>query len=233
MKITNLSNLILAIFCLVFLNSCKNEEKQSNSSSEENTEKEQVSAENTTEEVPVVLFFGTSLTAGLGLDTAEAYPALIQKKMDSLGMDYSVVNAGLSGETTASGLNRLDWVFKQNVDILVIELGANDGLRGVSLDETRSNLEKIIKIAREKNPEVKIILAGMQIPPNMGEEYTTEFRSLFPELAKEYDLELIPFLLEGVAGDSKLNQQDGIHPTAEGQQILANNVWEVLKDDVQ
>ncbi|MFC6861182.1 arylesterase, partial [Zunongwangia atlantica 22II14-10F7] len=145
----------------------------------------------------------------------------------------SVVNAGLSGETTASGLNRLDWVFKQNVDILVIELGANDGLRGVSLDETRSNLEKIIKIAREKNPEVKIILAGMQIPPNMGEEYTTEFRSLFPELAKEYDLELIPFLLEGVAGDSKLNQQDGIHPTAEGQQILANNVWEVLKDDVQ
>lgn len=233
MKITNLSTLILAIFCLVFLNSCKNEEKQSVSASEENTEQEQVSAENTTEEVPVVLFFGTSLTAGLGLDTAEAYPALIQKKMDSLGMDYSVVNAGLSGETTASGLNRLDWVFKQNVDILVIELGANDGLRGVSLEETRSNLEEIIKIAREKNPEVKIILAGMQIPPNMGEEYTSEFRSLFPELSKEYDLELIPFLLEGVAGDPKLNQQDGIHPTAEGQQILANNVWEVLKDDVQ
>jgi len=233
MKITNLSTLILAIFCLVFLNSCKNEEKQSVSASEENTEQEQVSAENTTEEVPVVLFFGTSLTAGLGLDTAEAYPALIQKKMDSLGMDYSVVNAGLSGETTASGLNRLDWVFKQNVDILVIELGANDGLRGVSLDETRSNLEKIIKIAREKNPEVKIILAGMQIPPNMGEEYTSEFRTLFPELAKEYDLELIPFLLEGVAGNPELNQQDGIHPTAEGQQILANNVWEVLKDDVE
>ena len=233
MKITNLSTLILAIFCLVFLNSCKNEEKQSTSSSEENTAEEEVSTEITTEEVPVVLFFGTSLTAGLGLDTAEAYPALIQKKMDSLGMDYSVVNAGLSGETTASGLNRLDWVFKQNVDILVIELGANDGLRGVSLEETRSNLEEIIKIAREKNPEVKIILAGMQIPPNMGEEYTSEFRSLFPELAKEYDLELIPFLLEGVAGDPKLNQQDGIHPTAEGQQILANNVWEVLKDDVQ
>ena len=233
MKITNLSTLILAIFCLVFLNSCKNEENKSTSSSEANAVEEEVSTDNETEEVPVVLFFGTSLTAGLGLDTAEAYPALIQKKMDSLGMDYSVVNAGLSGETTASGLNRLDWVFKQNVDILVIELGANDGLRGVSLEETRSNLEEIIKIAREKNPEVKIILAGMQIPPNMGEEYTSEFRSLFPELAKEYDLELIPFLLEGVAGDPKLNQQDGIHPTAEGQQILANNVWEVLKDDVQ
>ena len=181
-----------------------------------------------------ILFgFGTSLTAGLGLDTTEAYPALIQKKMDSLGIDYSVVNAGLSGETTASGLNRLDWVFKQNVDVLVIELGANDGLRGVSLKETKSNLEKIIITAREKNPEVEIILAGMQIPPNMGEEYTSEFRSLFPDLAEEYNLELIPFLLEGVAGDPELNQQDGIHPTAEGQQILANNVWKVLKDDLQ
>lgn len=232
MKITNLSNLILAIFCLVFLNSCKNEEKQSTSSSEENIEKEQVSAENKTEEIPVVLFFGTSLTAGLGLDTTEAYPALIQKKMDSLGMDYSVVNAGLSGETTSSGLNRLDWVFKQNVDVLVIELGANDGLRGVSLKETKSNLEQIINTAREKNPEVKIILAGMQIPPNMGEEYTSEFRSLFPDLAEQYNLELIPFLLEGVAGDPKLNQEDGIHPTAEGQQILANNVWKVLKEDL-
>ena len=167
------------------------------------------------------------------MDTTEAYPALIQKKMDSLGMDYSVVNAGLSGETTASGLNRLDWVFKQNVDVLVIELGANDGLRGVSLKETKSNLEQIINTAREKNPEVKIILAGMQIPPNMGEEYTSEFRSLFPDLAEQYNLELIPFLLEGVAGDPKLNQEDGIHPTAEGQQILANNVWKVLKDDVQ
>ena len=147
-------------------------------------------------------------------------------------MDYSVVNAGLSGETTASGLNRLDWVFKQNVDVLVIELGANDGLRGVSLKETKSNLEQIINTAREKNPEVKIILAGMQIPPNMGEEYTSEFRSLFPDLAEQYNLELIPFLLEGVAGDPKLNQEDGIHPTAEGQQILANNVWKVLKEDL-
>jgi len=232
MKITNLNSLILAIFCLVFLNSCKNEEKQSPSSSEENPVEKQVSAENKKEEAPVVLFFGTSLTAGLGLDTAEAYPDLIQQKMDSLGMDYSVVNAGLSGETTASGLNRLDWVFKQNVDILVLELGANDGLRGVSLDETRKNLEQIINTAREKNPDVKIILAGMQIPPNMGEEYTSEFRSLFPDLAKEYHLDLIPFLLEGVAGDPELNQQDGIHPTAEGQQILANNVWKVLKDEL-
>lgn len=233
MKLANLNSLILVIFCLIFLNSCKNEENQSASSSEENPVEKQVSAENKKEEAPVVLFFGTSLTAGLGLDTTEAYPALIQKKMDSLGMDYSVVNAGLSGETTASGLNRLDWVFKQNVDVLVIELGANDGLRGVSLKETKSNLEQIINTAREKNPEVKIILAGMQIPPNMGEEYTSEFRSLFPDLAEQYNLELIPFLLEGVAGDPKLNQEDGIHPTAEGQQILANNVWKVLKDDVQ
>ena len=232
MKITNLSNLILAIFCLTFFNSCKNEEKQSGSSTDKVSAEEMTSEDSKAEEVPVVLFFGTSLTAGLGLDTTEAYPALIQKKMDSLGMDYSVVNAGLSGETTASGLNRLDWVFKQNVDVLVIELGANDGLRGVSLKETKSNLEQIINTAREKNPEVKIILAGMQIPPNMGEEYTSEFRSLFPDLAEQYNLELIPFLLEGVAGDPKLNQEDVIHPTAEGQQILANNVWKVLKEDL-
>ncbi|WBL21107.1 arylesterase [Zunongwangia sp. HRR-M8] len=233
MKITNLSTLILAIFCLVFLNSCKNEKKQTDPASEENTTEEVASEENNTEKAPVILFFGTSLTAGLGLDTAEAYPALIQKKIDSLHIDFEVVNAGLSGETTASGLNRLDWVLKQNVAVLVIELGANDGLRGVSLDETKSNLEEIIKIAREKNPEVKIILAGMQIPPNMGEEYTAEFRSLFPDLVREYDLKLIPFLLEGVAGNSELNQQDGIHPTAEGQQILADNVWEILKGEVQ
>ncbi|WP_417886995.1 arylesterase [Zunongwangia sp.] len=232
MKLANLSNLILAIFCLTFFNSCKNEEKQLESSTDK-VSAETASEEDKAEEVPVVLFFGTSLTAGLGLDTTEAYPALIQKKIDSLGMDYSVVNAGLSGETTASGLNRLDWVFKQNVDVLVIELGANDGLRGVLLKETKTNLEQIINTAREKNPEVKIILAGMQIPPNMGEEYTSEFRSLFPNLAKEYNLELIPFLLEGVAGDPKLNQEDGIHPTAEGQQILANNVWKVLKKDLK
>nr|WP_224489126.1 arylesterase [Robertkochia marina] len=176
-----------------------------------------------------ILFFGNSLTAGMGLDTQEAFPAVIQEKLDSLGLDYRVVNAGLSGDTTASGLNRLGWVLENPVDVFVLELGANDGLRGIPLSETRKNLQAMIDRVREKYPEATIILAGMQIPPNLGPEYTTEFRELYPELASKNNLELIPFLLEGVAGDPELNQEDGIHPTAKGQQILAGNVWEVLE----
>ena len=176
----------------------------------------------------VILFFGNSLTAGLGLEQEESFPAVIQEKIDSLGLGYKVVNAGLSGETTASGKNRIDWVLNQEVDVFVLELGANDGLRGIPVEETRRNLQEIIDIVRKKNPQTKIILAGMQIPPNMGETYTSNFREIFPELAKENDVELIPFLLENVAGNPALNQQDGIHPTAEGQEIVANNVWEVL-----
>jgi len=185
------------------------------------------------EETGVILFFGTSLTAGMGLDPNDAYPAVIQKKLDSLGLTYQVVNAGLSGETTASGINRIDWVLNQEVEIFVLELGANDGLRGIPLDETRKNLQAIIDRVRSKNPETKIILAGMQIPPNLGQEYTSEFRNIFPELAKENKLRLIPFLLEDVAGNPELNQQDGIHPTAKGQKILAGNVWEVLEREVR
>lgn len=181
------------------------------------------------DESGVILFFGTSLTAGMGLDPNDAYPAVIQKKLDSLDLPYQVVNAGLSGETTASGINRIDWVLNQEVDIFVLELGANDGLRGIPLDETRKNLQAIIDRVRSKNPETKIILAGMQIPPNMGQEYTSEFRNIFPEMAKKNNIRLIPFLLEDVAGNPELNQQDGIHPTAKGQKILAENVWEVLE----
>jgi len=178
----------------------------------------------------VILFFGNSLTAGMGLDPEEAFPAVIQSKLDSLRLDYQVVNAGLSGETTASGKNRLNWVLKQKVDIFVLELGANDGLRGIPLEETRNNLQTIIDAVRQKNPETRIILAGMQIPPNMGKEYTTEFREIFPELAQKNNAELIPFLLEDVAGIPELNQEDGIHPTTEGQKIVANNVWKILQD---
>ncbi len=177
----------------------------------------------------VILFFGNSLTAGMGLDPEEAFPAVIQSKLDSLRLDYQVVNAGLSGETTASGKNRLNWVLKQKVDIFVLELGANDGLRGIPLEETRNNLQTIIDAVRQKNPEARIILAGMQIPPNMGKEYTTEFREIFPELAQKNNAELIPFLLEDVAGIPELNQEDGIHPTTEGQKIVANNVWKILQ----
>jgi len=176
-----------------------------------------------------ILFFGNSLTAGYGLDTKESFPALIQNRLDSLNLNYTVINAGLSGETTAGGKNRLGWVLRQKVDIFVLELGANDGLRGIPLTETRSNLQMIIDTVLEKNSDTKIVLAGMQIPPNMGQEYTKQFRTIFPDLAEKNDLNLIPFLLDGVAGIPDLNLPDGIHPTAEGQKIVRENVWAVLQ----
>ena len=177
----------------------------------------------------VILFFGTSLTAGMGLQTEEAFPAVIQQKIDSLDLNYEVINAGLSGETSAAGKNRIGWVLNQKVDVFVLEIGANDGLRGVPLDETRKNLQAIVDTVISKNKDTRILIAGMQIPPNMGEAYTTGFKNIFPELAAENDLYLIPFLLEDVGGNANLNQPDGIHPTAEGQRILAANVWEVLE----
>ena len=180
-------------------------------------------------ESEIILFFGNSLTAGMGLDPEDAFPALIQGKIDSLNLGYTVINAGLSGETTAGGLNRLEWVLKQNVAIFVLELGANDGLRGTPLQETRSNLQGIIDAVLRKNPDTHIVLAGMQMPPNLGTEYTSEFRQLYPDLAENNDATLIPFLLEDVAGIPELNQPDGIHPTKEGQKIVANTVWEVLR----
>lgn len=178
----------------------------------------------------VIVFFGNSLTAGYGLDPTEAFPALIQAKIDSLGLEYEVVNAGLSGETTASGKNRVEWILKQEVDVFVLELGANDGLRGINLDETKRNLQQIIDKVREESPEAEIVLTGMQIPPNMGAEYAGKFREIFPDLAKANNVHLIPFLLDGVGGERDLNLPDGIHPNVEGHQILAENVWRVLKD---
>lgn len=177
----------------------------------------------------VILFYGNSLTAGYGIKLEEAFPALIQERLDSLGLNYTVINSGVSGETTSGGLNRLNWVLNQKVDVFVLELGANDGLRGIPLSETQQNLQAIIDLVRDKNADTQIILAGMQIPPNMGPEYTKEFRNIFPELAEKNKITLIPFLLEGVAGNPDLNLEDGIHPTAEGHQILGKNVWEVLK----
>jgi acyl-CoA thioesterase-1 len=178
----------------------------------------------------VLLFFGDSLTAGYGIELEEAFPALIQQRLDSLGLDYTVINSGLSGETTAGGLNRINWVLNQKVDVFVLELGANDGLRGIPLNQTKSNLQAIIDYVTNKNPDTQIILAGMQIPPNMGPEYTTEFRTIFPELAAENEISLIPFLLDGVAGIPDLNLEDGIHPTPEGHKIVGENVWAVLKE---
>lgn len=177
-----------------------------------------------------IVFFGDSLTAGYGLeDVNDAFPGVIQTKIDSLFLDYTVINSGVSGETTSGGKNRINWILNQKIDIFILELGANDGLRGIPLSETRKNLQAIIDAVHQKNPATKIILAGMQLPPNMGQEYTTEFKTIFPELAKKNNLYLIPFLLKDVGGVPRLNQGDGIHPTIEGQKILANNVWEVLK----
>ncbi|MEG3659168.1 arylesterase [Arenibacter palladensis] len=184
----------------------------------------------TKSESKVILFFGNSLTAGMGLDPNEAFPALIQEKIDSLQLPYKVVNAGLSGETTASGKNRLGWVLNADIEVFVLELGANDGLRGISLEETRGNLQEIIDVVQEKNPNTTIILAGMQIPPNMGQDYTSEFKDIFPDLATKNNVGLIPFLLEDVAGNPELNQPDGIHPTAEGQKIIANNIWPIIAE---
>ncbi|WP_235932897.1 arylesterase [Flagellimonas sediminis] len=199
-----------------------------------NKPKEEPATEDTDQKLEVarsygkILFFGDSLTAGYGLEVSQAFPALIQQKMDSLGLEYSVVNAGLSGETTASGKNRLGWVLEDRIEIVILELGANDGLRGIPLTETRTNLQSMVEMVREKLPNAKIILAGMKIPPNMGPAYTAEFESIFPDLASKENVSLIPFLLENVAGIPSLNQSDGIHPTIQGQKIVANNVWDIL-----
>ena len=176
-----------------------------------------------------IVFFGNSLTAGYGLDPSQAFPAIIQHKIDSLNLGYKVVNAGVSGETSSGGNSRVDWILEQPVDVFVLELGANDGLRGIPLQETRTNLQAIIDKVKAKYPKSKILVAGMQMPPNMGVQYTTEFRAIFPELAKKSNGILIPFILDGVGGEVNLNQQDGIHPTAEGHQIVAENVWRELQ----
>jgi acyl-CoA thioesterase-1 len=175
-----------------------------------------------------IVFYGNSLTAGYGVDPSEAFPALVQHKIDSLQLPYKVVNAGLSGETTAGGLGRIDWILRQPVDIFVLELGGNDGLRGIPLASTASNLQAIIDKVRQKYPQAKIILAGMQVPPNMGRKYATQFRELFQQLATKNNITLIPFLLEHVGGIPSLNQGDGIHPNPEGHKIVAENVWQVL-----
>lgn len=177
---------------------------------------------------PVVLCFGTSLTAGLGLAPARAYPALLQRRIDSAGLSFHVINAGVSGETTADAVRRIDWVMSPRVRVLVLESGANDALRGLDLEAARRNLQTIIDHARAQAPGVRIVLAGMQAPPNLGVRYTTAFRDLFVQLARVNRTALIPFLLAGVAGHGDLNQGDGIHPNAAGERLVADNVWAVL-----
>lgn len=204
-------------------------EKKAEKSSEE-TQTDQQTEERPKASTKTILCFGDSITAGYGLDNSDdAYPALLQQKIDSIGLNYTVVNSGLSGETSAGGKSRIDWVLNQDMSIFILELGANDGLRGVPLTETRSNLQAIIDSVQKKSPSTTIILAGMELPPNMGQDYTSQFRELYAELAEENNLEFIPFILKDVGGVKELNQNDGIHPNVEGHKILANTVWDTLK----
>jgi acyl-CoA thioesterase I len=220
-----LSELISAIAYIILLASC-NEKKEAPAGKETETViKDPISVDT----MKTILCYGNSLTAGYGVDLNEAYPALLQKRIDSLGLKYKVINAGLSGETSAAGINRLDWVLKQPVEIFILELGANDGLRGISVKLTRQNLQTIIDKVKKISPQAKIVLAGMRIPPSMGDAYAKDFEKIFPDLAAKNDIALIPFLLNGVGGEAKYNQGDGVHPTAEGYKLVMENVWVVLK----
>jgi acyl-CoA thioesterase-1 len=176
-----------------------------------------------------IVILGDSLAAGYGLDPSEAFPALLQKKVDDAGLKFSVINAGISGDTSAGGLRRIDWLLKRRVDVLVLELGGNDGLRGIPVAATRTNLQAIIDRTKQKYPQARIVITGMQMPSNMGAEYTTAFAKIFPDLAEANKAALVPFLLEGVGGKPELNLPDMIHPTAEGQKLVAENVWKALK----
>lgn len=222
-----LRSIILSIVTLLTV-SCTNSRNENAEDEQKNTTEKEM--HEPSEEQKYMLFFGNSLTAGYGLDSQEeAFPALIQEKIDSLALPYEVTNAGLSGETSAGGNERIDWLLKQPVDIFVLELGANDGLRGIETKTTYQNLASIIKKVKEANPNCELLLAGMMVPPSMGTTYAKEFQAIFPRLAEEYQMKLIPFLLDGVGGNTELNQQDGVHPTAAGQRIMAENVWKILE----
>ncbi len=220
-----LKNILSLAVSLFFLASCGGGNNQ-----ESSTGKTDSVAVADTAQTKTILFFGNSLTAGLGVEPEEAFPAIIGNKLDSLNLPYKVVNAGLSGETTAGGKARINWILKQKVDVFVLELGANDGLRGIPVSETEKNLQNIVDQVKAKYPNVKLVMTGMQVPPNMGSKYTSEFKVIFQRIAEKNNMALVPFLLDKVGGMPDLNQSDGIHPTPAGHKILAENVWVVLKD---
>jgi acyl-CoA thioesterase I len=180
----------------------------------------------TVDERPKIVALGDSLTAGLGLVESESYPGLLQAQIDAHGYEFEVINAGVSGDTSAGGLRRLDWVLKDDVKVLIVALGANDGLRGLSVPQMKNNLSQILERAQERG--IAIILAGMEAPPNYGAEYAASFRKVYADLAQKYRVTFVPFLLAGVAGVSDLNQADGIHPTSEGTAIVAESIWRAL-----
>jgi acyl-CoA thioesterase-1 len=211
---------------IILFSACTNNEKANDNKQNQNST---VNESSTVTKKKSIVFFGNSLTAGYGVSPSEAFPAIIQKKIDSLDLPYQVINAGVSGETSSGGKTRIDWILREPVDIFILELGANDGLRGTPLSETKKNLQDIIDKVKTKYPDTKLVFAGMEIPPNMGQAYTTEFRNIYTDLAAKNKMTLIPFLLEGVGGEPELNQADGIHPTAEGHLIVAENVWKQIK----
>jgi acyl-CoA thioesterase-1 len=187
-----------------------------------------------TDDRPVILAVGTSLTAGYGLDDPDqAWPGRLQERLDKEGLRYRVVNAGVSGETSAGALRRLDWLLRQKVDVLILETGANDGLRGQDPASTRANIDAILTRVRALSPPPRIVLVGMEAPPNLGREFVAPFRGMYPELARKHGAVLVPFLLEGVGGVAALNQADGVHPTAEGHRRIADTVWAVLRPLLQ
>jgi acyl-CoA thioesterase-1 len=214
---------------MLFLGSCQEQPAGKDNKGDTATKQGATESKAAPDSLKRIVFFGNSITAGYGLDPSEAFPAVIQGKLDSLQLPYKVVNAGLSGETTAGGKGRIDWLLQQPVDVFVLELGGNDGLRGIPVSETGKNLQEIIDRVKGKYPQAKILLTGMQVPPNMGSKYANEFRVIFKTLADKNNIPLVPFLLEGVGGVPELNQGDGIHPTAKGAVIVAGNVWNELK----
>lgn len=224
----NNNKMLLFVLCIILF-SCNDKQVKPKEVVKENSNKTNIIKESTEDAKKTIICFGNSLTAGYGLDIKESWPSLLQNRIDSLDLGYKVVNAGISGETSSGGLNRIDWVLNQKVDIFILELGANDMLRGLDITMTEKNLKGILESVHKKNPGIPIIVAGMLAPPNMGEAYETQFKGIYKSLATDFNGELIPFFLNGVAGVDSLNLGDGIHPNAKGQYIVLENVWQQLK----
>ncbi|OKS87134.1 arylesterase [Mucilaginibacter polytrichastri] len=222
-----------AILLSLLVISCGDKKTAKNTLADTLANKADLAGQTTPTSTKTILVFGDSLTAGYGLDDpSDAFPGVIKAKIDSLKLPYAVINSGVSGETSAGGLSRIDWVLKQKPDIFLLELGANDGLRGNSVAQTITNLQAIIDKVKAKYPDAKIILLGMQVPPSMGQQYVNDFKKMYPDLAAKNHIGLVPFLLENVGGITKLNQADGIHPNPTGAKIVAENVWKVLQPEL-
>lgn len=222
----------MAILIICILSACASDSKETTPAKESDKTSQTKENKNEADTPPTskrIVFFGNSLSAGYGLDPEEGFVGLIEKRIDSLDLPYQVINAGVSGETTADGVTRINWILKQPIDIFILELGGNDALRGLAPKATFDNLQTIIDRTKTKYPNVKIIIAGMLAPPNMGSEFTEQFKNVFPRLAKENEALLIPFLLDKVGGIPELNLADGIHPNPEGHRIVTENIWSVLK----